>query len=77
MCVCVLCVHHMCQYPYFRMHNYNVYRSSAIYDVTVTTFKAYWSHNSSMFTIFSFLCFFDTLADFCEKSFSLTQTCSC
>lgn len=64
-CVCTLCVHHMCQYPYFRMHNYNVYRSSAIYDVTVTTFKGYRSHNSSTFTFFSFfLFFFDTLADF-------------
>lgn len=54
----------MYQYSYFRMHNYNVYRSSAIYDVTVTTFKRYRSHNSSLFT---FLCFFDTLADFPEK----------
>lgn len=57
LCVCPLCVHHMCQYPYFRMHNYNVYRSSAIYDVTVKTFKAYWSHNSLMFS-FSCVCLF-------------------
>lgn len=76
-CVRTLCVHHMCQYPYFRMHNYNVYRSSAIYDVTVTTFKGYRSHNSSMFCFFFFSFFFDTLADFLKKSFSVTQTGSC
>lgn len=73
-CVCVytLCVHHMCQYPYFRMHNYNVYRSSAIYDVTVTTFKRI----SEPYNVHFLFCF-DTLADFLQKPFSVTQTCSC